>query len=48
MIGPDNTSSVQLAVLYKLVEEDIIQATAKLISGETVFFKFQGTFIEII
>jgi 3-hydroxyacyl-[acyl-carrier-protein] dehydratase len=45
-IDPTNTMTVQLGISYKLVE-DAINVTAKLSSGETVCFKFQGSFIRI-
>lgn len=45
MIDPENTTSVDLDITYKFVTEGQISVTAKLITGEVVYFKFQGTFI---
>jgi 3-hydroxyacyl-[acyl-carrier-protein] dehydratase len=47
MIDPGNTTVVALDIAYKVVEERGIKITAKLTTGETVNFKFQGTFIKV-
>ena len=44
MIDPTNTPSMQLEIAYKQLDENTISATAKLLNGEIVCFKFQGTF----
>ena len=45
MIDPANTPIVQLDITYKFAEDSTISATAKLSNAETVYFKFQGSFI---
>jgi 3-hydroxyacyl-[acyl-carrier-protein] dehydratase len=44
MIDPANIPSVQLEIVYKLLDENTISATAKLLNGGVTCFKFQGTF----
>jgi 3-hydroxyacyl-[acyl-carrier-protein] dehydratase len=45
MIDPEKIHSVHLDISYKFIDEDSLNVTAKLITGEVVCFKFQGTFI---
>jgi 3-hydroxyacyl-[acyl-carrier-protein] dehydratase len=45
MIDPENTRSVLLEVSYKFAGENTINVTGKLVNGETVGFKFQGSFM---
>jgi len=45
MIDPANTPIVQLDITYRFAEDSTISATAKLSNAETVYFKFQGSFI---
>jgi 3-hydroxyacyl-[acyl-carrier-protein] dehydratase len=47
MIDPGIRPSVDLDIAYKTVENGDIKITAKLTSGETVNFKFQGAFIKL-
>ncbi|HTE01722.1 MAG TPA: hypothetical protein VK668_20680 [Mucilaginibacter sp.] len=44
MVDPTNTWSVQLDIAYKMLDENTISVTAKLLNDEVVCFKFQGTF----
>ena len=46
MIDPGKTHSVHLGMSYKFIDEDSVNVGAKLITGEVVCFKFQGTFIK--
>ena len=45
MIDPANTPTVQLDLTYKFAEDGTISATTKLSNAETIYFKFQGSFI---
>jgi len=45
MIDPVNPHTLQLNISYKN-SEDALNVTAKLINGEVISFKFQGTFIK--
>ena len=45
MIDPATTHTVLLDLAYKVVTEDSLNVTAKIVNGEVVCFKFQGTFI---
>ena len=47
MIDPGVTSSVELDITYKQPEENSIIITAKLSNGNTIYFKFQGSFIRV-
>ena len=46
MIDPLNIHFITLDISYKQVNEDALNVTAKLIAGEVICFKFQGTFIK--
>ncbi len=45
IIDPTNIPAVQLEISYKEMEDGDISSTAKLCNPETIFFKFQGSFI---
>ncbi len=45
MIDPENTPIVDLDITYKHGDDDDINVAAKLVSGDVVHFKFQGTFV---
>ncbi len=45
MIDPENTPFVDLDITYKPGDNDDINVSAKLVSGDVVHFKFQGTFV---
>ena len=47
MIDPGVTSSVELDITYKQTEGNSIVTTAKLSNADTVYFKFQGSFIRV-
>jgi 3-hydroxyacyl-[acyl-carrier-protein] dehydratase len=47
MIDPGVTSSVELDINYKQTEENPFVTTAKLSNADTVYFKFQGSFIRV-
>jgi 3-hydroxyacyl-[acyl-carrier-protein] dehydratase len=44
MIDPTKILLVQLDMAYEPVDENTISATAKLLNGEVVYFKFRGIF----
>jgi 3-hydroxyacyl-[acyl-carrier-protein] dehydratase len=44
IIDPLNTETVLLDIAYKFTGENMIHVSAKLSTGETMCFKFQGTF----
>lgn len=44
MIDPEDTRSVQLDISYKYADE-VILASARLTNAQTVYFKFQGSFV---
>jgi 3-hydroxyacyl-[acyl-carrier-protein] dehydratase len=45
MIDPGVTQTVELEIAHKFVEDDI-NVTAKLINGDVVYFKLQGSFVK--
>jgi len=47
MIDPGVTSSIELDISYKQTEENPIPITAKLSNADTVYFKFQASFIRV-
>lgn len=46
MIDPANTPRVELDITYKYQDDGSIMAHAKLSNPDTVYFKFQGSFIK--
>jgi len=45
MIDPEVTTEVQLHMLYRIDQDGSIIVNAKLISSQTLHFKFQGSFV---
>lgn len=46
MIDPANTPRVELDISYRRAEDGSVTTTAKLSNADTVYFKFQGSFLK--